>query len=60
MNKEDLISKFTNGEGRFRTDPLLYSIIYSLLDGEDPLKIIDMLIKQNNELLEKLRAQLLK
>ena len=60
MNKEDLISKFTNGEVRFITDPLFHSIIYSLLDGEDPLKIIDMLIKQNNELLEKLRAQLLK
>jgi hypothetical protein len=60
MNKEDLISKFTNGEDRFRTDPLFHAIIYSLLGGEDPLKIIDNLLKSNNEILDKLRNQLLK
>lgn len=60
MSLDDLISKFQNGEERFNTDPLFHTIIYSLANGEDPLKIIDNLIKSNNEIMETLRAQLLK
>jgi len=60
MSIDDLISKFPNGQERFNNDPIFHNIIYSLANGEDPLKIIDNLIKANNEILDKLRTQLLK
>lgn len=57
---DEIIDQFQNGRERFNTDPLFNTIVHSLAQGQNPLVMIDMLVKQNNELLEKLRAQLLK
>ena len=57
---DEIIEQFQNGRERFNVDPLFNNIVYSLAEGQNPLVIIDILVKMNNEVLEKLRAQLLK
>jgi hypothetical protein len=57
---DDIINEFPNGGERFNNDALFNTVIMSLYYGEDPLKIIDSLIKSNNEISEAFRNHLLK
>lgn len=53
-----IIDKFENGKERMNTSSLLNITIHRLLNGEDPIKIIDSLIDmmetQQREILERL------
>ena len=42
---EEIISKFENGEERYNTDPMVHNIVNMIYNNEDPLIIIDSLIK---------------
>lgn len=57
---DDIINEFPNGWERFNNDAVFNTVIMSLYYGEDPLKIIDSLIKSNNEISEAFRNHLLK
>lgn len=56
---DEIINQFPNGRERFNVDPLFNSVVMSLYYGEDPIKIIDSLIKSNNEVTESFRNHLL-
>lgn len=56
---DEIINQFPNGGERFNVDPLFNSVVMSLYYGEDPIKIIDSLIKSNNEVTESFRNHLL-
>lgn len=56
---DEIINQFPNGIERFNVDPLFNSVVMSLYYGEDPIKIIDSLIKSNNEVTESFRNYLL-
>lgn len=47
---EKLLSKFENGEERYRLDPTFNRVIHALNNGIDPIKIIDTLLKNNEEI----------
>jgi hypothetical protein len=49
---EEIISKFENGEERYNTDPMVHNIVNMIYNNEDPLIIIDSLIKSNNQMME--------
>lgn len=59
-NLDDIISKFSNGEERYNTDPLFNKVVMMLYHGHDPLDMIDSLIKTNNEITEAFQNYLLK
>lgn len=44
-----ILSRFKNGEERFRTDPLFNQIIQQLLRGKSPLELIDDLLEISEE-----------
>jgi methanogenic corrinoid protein MtbC1 len=56
---EEIINQFPNGVERFNNDALFNTVVMSLYYGEDPIKIIDSLIKSNNEITESFRNHLL-
>jgi hypothetical protein len=56
---DEIINQFPNGRERFNVDPLFNSVVMSLYYGEDPIKIINSLIKSNNEVTESFRNHLL-
>jgi hypothetical protein len=56
----DIISKFENGTERYYTDPIFNKVIMMLYHGQDPLDIIDTLIKSNNEITEAFHDYMLK
>lgn len=56
----EIIDKFPKGVERFNNDALFNNVVMSLYEGVDPLKIIDTLIKSNNEITEAFRIHLLK
>jgi len=56
---DEIINQFPNGRERFKVDALFNSVVMSLYYGEDPIKIIDSLIKSNNEVTESFRNHLL-
>jgi len=56
---DEIINKFKNGHDRFKNDPLVHQSVMAIYHGQDPVEIIDQLIKSNNELLDKLREILL-
>lgn len=56
----DIISKFENGTERYYTDPIFNKVIMMLYNGQDPLDIIDTLIKSNNEITEAFQDYMLK
>jgi hypothetical protein len=48
----ELLSKFKDGESRYKTEPLFQRVIDSLLHGADPIGLIDQLLiidKQVND-----------
>jgi uncharacterized protein YwgA len=51
---DGIIAKFKNGQERFKTDPLVHQSVMAIYHGQDPIEIIDQLIKSNNEILDKL------
>ena len=55
----DIIEQFPNGEERFMVDPLFNKVIMMLYHNQDPLIIIDSLIKSNNEISEAFRNYIL-
>lgn len=54
MNREYYISKFLNGEKRYNESPLVNQVVHSLVDGADPIGIIDHLIIINENINRKL------
>lgn len=57
---DEIISKFENGEERYNTDPVFHNVVNMLYNNQDPLTIIDSLIKSNNQIMEALRDYIMK
>jgi hypothetical protein len=57
---EEIISKFENGEERYNTDPMVHNIVNMIYNNEDPLIIIDSLIKSNNQMMEAFHNYMMK
>lgn len=56
---DELLNKFENGHERYRESVLFYKTVDALLHGNDPLFLIDQLIKMNEECQTKLRNAVL-
>jgi hypothetical protein len=57
---DEIITKFDNGYERFHTDALVNKVVMMLYYEQDPMTIIDTLIKSNNEITEAFRNYILK
>ena len=56
---EEIVERFQNGKERFETDPVFNKVIMMIANDTDVYKIIDSLIKSNNEITEAFRKFLL-
>ncbi len=56
---EYLLSKFKNGEERYRTEPHFHATVYALANGYDPIGLIDNLLQSNSDLTQKLQEHAL-
>lgn len=57
---EEIAERFPNGKERFANDPLFNKVVMMIAHDTDVYKIIDSLIKSNNEITEAFRKHLLK
>lgn len=57
---EEIVERFPNGKERFLNDPVFNNVVMMIAHDTDVYKIIDSLIKSNNEITEAFRKHLLK
>ena len=58
QKRRELISKFTDGWGRYNKIPLFRNIVESAVRGADPWDIINKLVDMNTEQVEAIRNYL--
>lgn len=56
---EEIVERFPNGKERFETDPVFNKVVMMIANDTDVYKIIDSLVKSNNEITEAFRKFLL-
>jgi hypothetical protein len=54
MTIHELLHKFQNGHERFQRSPLFRTVVTALLNGNDPIGIIDQLITSQDEMSERM------
>jgi hypothetical protein len=54
ITKSELISKFKDGEKRYRESALFHKVIDTILHGGDEITIIDQLIEINDSTIKEL------
>lgn len=48
-NIKEVMDLFEDGENRFAMSPMFNKVVCSLMNGADPIKIIDALVKISDE-----------